>query len=174
MLVRQARPFLPLMFMASDPQTPSRQERRNEMLGSTALSFISASSNMRSLPFQLHLNGLHVGLGVLVGVVAIDLECTFLHLFTPLSERSHFQGNRIDRERLHLHGFITQAVAFAVPQACVCASLYRCGRSGVPVYRRSRPPSARPGFRAAPRPKRWWLARPRSGFQLRVLRYARY
>ncbi len=50
MLVRQARPFLPLMFIASEPQTPSRQERRNEMDGSTALSFISASSSMRSWP----------------------------------------------------------------------------------------------------------------------------
>ncbi len=26
----QASPFLPLMFIASDPHTPSRQERRND------------------------------------------------------------------------------------------------------------------------------------------------
>ncbi len=50
MLVRQARPFLPLMFIASEPQTPSRQLRRKEIEGSTAFSFISASSSMRSWP----------------------------------------------------------------------------------------------------------------------------
>ena len=48
MLVKQAKPFLPLMFIASEPHTPSRQERRNDKLGSCALSFIRASSNMRS------------------------------------------------------------------------------------------------------------------------------
>jgi hypothetical protein len=35
MLVRQARPFLPLMFIASEPQTPSRQLRRKLSVGST-------------------------------------------------------------------------------------------------------------------------------------------
>ena len=50
MLVRHARPFLPLMFIASEPQTPSRQERRKLRLGSTAFSFINASSSIRSLP----------------------------------------------------------------------------------------------------------------------------
>jgi len=50
MLVTQARPLLPLMFMESEPQTPSRQERRNESVGSCALSFMRASSSMRSLP----------------------------------------------------------------------------------------------------------------------------
>jgi hypothetical protein len=50
MLVRQARPFLPLMFIASEPHTPSRQLRRKLSVGSMALSFISASSSMRSLP----------------------------------------------------------------------------------------------------------------------------
>jgi hypothetical protein len=49
-LVRQARPFLPLMFIASEPQTPSRQLRRKLSVGSCALSFISASSSMRSEP----------------------------------------------------------------------------------------------------------------------------
>jgi len=50
MLVRQASPFLPLMFMESEPQTPSRHERRNESVGSSALSFMRASSSMRSMP----------------------------------------------------------------------------------------------------------------------------
>ena len=50
MFVRQASPFLPLMFIASEPHTPSRQERRKLRLGSSAFSFISASSSMRSLP----------------------------------------------------------------------------------------------------------------------------
>ena len=50
MLVRHASPFLPLMFIASDPQTPSRQLRRKLKVGSFAFSFISASSSMRSLP----------------------------------------------------------------------------------------------------------------------------
>ena len=47
--VMQARPFLPLMFIASEPHTPSRQERRSDRLSSTALMRIRASSNMRSL-----------------------------------------------------------------------------------------------------------------------------
>src|SRR6188768_1102817 len=50
MLVRQARPFLPLMFIASEPHTPSRHERRKLRLGSIAFSFIRASSSIRSLP----------------------------------------------------------------------------------------------------------------------------
>ncbi len=50
MLVRHARPFFPLMFIASDPHTPSRHERRKLNDGSTALSLFSASSSMRSLP----------------------------------------------------------------------------------------------------------------------------
>jgi hypothetical protein len=32
MLVMQARPFLRLTFTASEPQTPSRQERRDDRL----------------------------------------------------------------------------------------------------------------------------------------------
>jgi hypothetical protein len=50
MFVRQARRFLPLTFMASDPHTPSRHERRKLSVGSFDFSFISASSSMRSLP----------------------------------------------------------------------------------------------------------------------------
>ena len=50
MLVRHARPFLPLMFIASDPHTPSRQLRRKLSVGSTCFNLISASSSMRSLP----------------------------------------------------------------------------------------------------------------------------
>ena len=49
-LVVQASPFLPLMFIASEPHTPSRHERRKLSDGSIAFSFISASSSMRSLP----------------------------------------------------------------------------------------------------------------------------
>ncbi|MNT12152.1 hypothetical protein D3C72_1470700 [compost metagenome] len=48
MFVRQARPFLPLMFIASEPHTPSRHERRNEMVSSSFFSLTSASSSMRS------------------------------------------------------------------------------------------------------------------------------
>ncbi|MCY1542409.1 hypothetical protein D9M68_781550 [compost metagenome] len=48
MLVTQASPFLPLMFMASEPQMPSRQERRKDRLGSTAFRRMSTSSSMRS------------------------------------------------------------------------------------------------------------------------------
>ena len=43
-----ARPFLPLMFIASEPHTPSRQLRRNDSVSSTAFSRTSASSSMRS------------------------------------------------------------------------------------------------------------------------------
>ena len=73
-LVTQARPFLPLMFMASDPHTPSRQERRSARESSMDLMRIRASSNMRSLSCQLDLVVLHVGRAVLVRVVAVDLE----------------------------------------------------------------------------------------------------
>ena len=48
-LVMQARPFLPLMFIASEPQTPSRQLRRNASVSSWALRRISASSSIRSV-----------------------------------------------------------------------------------------------------------------------------
>jgi hypothetical protein len=47
-LVMQASPFRPLMFIASEPHTPSRQERRSERLSSSALMRSSASSSMRS------------------------------------------------------------------------------------------------------------------------------
>ncbi len=50
MLVRHARPFLPLMFIASEPHTPSRHERRYEIVGSIDFSLIRASSSMRSDP----------------------------------------------------------------------------------------------------------------------------
>jgi hypothetical protein len=44
-----ARPFLPLMFIASDPHTPSRQLRRYETLSSKSpLMRISASSSILS------------------------------------------------------------------------------------------------------------------------------
>src|SRR6218665_1498492 len=79
MLVRQARPFLPLMFIASEPQTPSRQERRNDSERSCCLSLSSASSSMRSWRVEPDLDGLHAGLGVLVRVVAVDVECALLH-----------------------------------------------------------------------------------------------
>ena len=49
-LVMHARLFLPLMFMASEPQTPSRQERRKAKLSSaSALMRISASSSILSV-----------------------------------------------------------------------------------------------------------------------------
>ena len=44
----QASPFLPLMFIASEPHTPSRQERRSASESSTVLMRTSASSSMRS------------------------------------------------------------------------------------------------------------------------------
>src|SRR5258708_30589944 len=44
-----ARPFLPLMFIASDPHTPSRHERRSDRESSCSLMRISASSSMRSV-----------------------------------------------------------------------------------------------------------------------------
>ncbi len=44
-----ASPFLPLMFIASEPHTPSRQLRRNDSVSSTAFRRISASSSIRSV-----------------------------------------------------------------------------------------------------------------------------
>ena len=52
-LVMHARPFLPLMFIASEPHTPSRQERRNESESSCAFRRTSASSSMRSVGSSL-------------------------------------------------------------------------------------------------------------------------
>jgi hypothetical protein len=47
MKVRQARPFWPFMFMAQEPQMPSRQERRKVRVGSCSfLIFMSTSSIM--------------------------------------------------------------------------------------------------------------------------------
>ena len=47
MKVRHARPFCPFMFMAQEPQMPSRQERRKVRVGSCSfLIFISTSSIM--------------------------------------------------------------------------------------------------------------------------------
>src|SRR5947209_2528691 len=43
-LVMQASPFLPLMFIAPEPQTPSRHERRNASVSSCAFNSISAPS----------------------------------------------------------------------------------------------------------------------------------
>ena len=47
--VMHASPFLPLMFIASEPHTPSRQLRRNDSVSSTAFRRISASSSIRSV-----------------------------------------------------------------------------------------------------------------------------
>ena len=47
--VMQAKPFLPLMFMASEPQTPSRHDLRSDRLLSCALMRSNTSSSMRSL-----------------------------------------------------------------------------------------------------------------------------
>ncbi len=43
-----ASPFLPLMFIASEPHTPSRHERRNARVSSLTLMRTSASRSMRS------------------------------------------------------------------------------------------------------------------------------
>ncbi|MNV88359.1 hypothetical protein D3C71_1825550 [compost metagenome] len=48
--VMQARPFLPFMFMPSEPQTPSRQERRYEKPSSFSLISANTSRTIRSLP----------------------------------------------------------------------------------------------------------------------------
>ena len=74
MLVRHARPFLPLMFIASEPHTPSRHERLKLRLGSIAFSFISASSSMRSLPSSSTCDRLHRRRRAVLGVVAVDAE----------------------------------------------------------------------------------------------------
>ena len=46
--VTHASWFLPLMFIASEPHTPSRQERLSESVSSSALMRTSASRSMRS------------------------------------------------------------------------------------------------------------------------------
>ncbi len=52
-LVVQASPFLPLMFIASEPHTPSRHERRSDSVSSTsALMRCSASSSILSVSFS--------------------------------------------------------------------------------------------------------------------------
>jgi hypothetical protein len=67
------------MFMASEPQTPSRQERRNDSVGSLRLELHQGVQQHALVAVELDLDGLHVGLGVLVRVVAVDLESAFLH-----------------------------------------------------------------------------------------------
>ncbi|EKD75258.1 MAG: hypothetical protein ACD_44C00192G0004 [uncultured bacterium] len=51
--VMHAKPFFPLMFIPSEPQTPSRQERRNVNVSSCALSSIKASNSIRSDPLAI-------------------------------------------------------------------------------------------------------------------------
>src|SRR5574343_1305881 len=68
MSVRQARPFLPLMFMASEPHTPSRQERRNDMESSLIFSFTRASSSLRSVASISTLMSCMYGLASLSGL----------------------------------------------------------------------------------------------------------
>ncbi|MCY1557196.1 hypothetical protein D9M68_940270 [compost metagenome] len=46
--VMHASPLLPLMFIASDPQTPSRQERRKPMESSMPMRWTSRSSSILS------------------------------------------------------------------------------------------------------------------------------
>jgi hypothetical protein len=47
MVVMQASRFLPLMFIASEPHTPSRHERRNDTLSSMRfLTWLSKSSTI--------------------------------------------------------------------------------------------------------------------------------
>ena len=55
MLVRQARPFLPLMFIASEPHTPSRQERRKTQRRVDRLELASArrAACVRAVEFDL-------------------------------------------------------------------------------------------------------------------------
>ncbi len=48
-LVTQASPFFPLIFMASDPQTPSLQDIRIDNESSIALILISKSNSMTSV-----------------------------------------------------------------------------------------------------------------------------
>ena len=49
-----ARPFLPSMFMAQDPQMPSRQERRKLNVGS--ISFLILMSASRTIGPQLSMS----------------------------------------------------------------------------------------------------------------------
>jgi len=66
--VTHARPFLPLMFMASEPHTPSRQLRRNETLSSKSLLMrISASSSILSFGWSLTSSFCMVGRASLSG-----------------------------------------------------------------------------------------------------------
>src|SRR5262245_41015852 len=44
-LVIQARPFLPFIFIPSEPQTPSPQERRNFKVGSSVSLIVSKAFN---------------------------------------------------------------------------------------------------------------------------------
>ena len=46
--VTHASPFLPLMFIASDPHTPSRHERRSDNVSSSVLMRTRASRSIRS------------------------------------------------------------------------------------------------------------------------------
>ena len=70
----QASPFLPLMFIASDPQTPSRQLRRNDSESSTALRRISASSSIRSCGSSAMSYSCSCGFASCLRVVAVDAE----------------------------------------------------------------------------------------------------
>ena len=71
----QASPFLPSMFMAQEPQMPSRQERRKLKVGSISfLILISASENHRTAAVHVDFVGVEARILARIGVEAVDLE----------------------------------------------------------------------------------------------------
>ena len=65
--VMQARPFLPLMFIASEPHTPSRQERRSDKRVVLRLDADQRVEQHAVRRLQLEVVVLHVGLASLSG-----------------------------------------------------------------------------------------------------------
>ena len=70
----QASPFLPLMFIASEPQTPSRQLRRKRQRVVDRLHPDQRVEQHPVVRIERDVVVLMVGLRVLLGIVAVDAE----------------------------------------------------------------------------------------------------
>lgn len=55
----QARVLIPPMFIAHEPQMPSRQERRNVSVGSTSFFILISASNTMGPHLKVSVHALH-------------------------------------------------------------------------------------------------------------------
>ena len=70
----QASVLPPAIFMAQEPQTPSRQERRKVSVGSISFLILMSASSTIGPQVEIDRVGIDARVAAIVGIVAVDVE----------------------------------------------------------------------------------------------------